>query len=57
MPKFVVYESATIERMYLIEAETEDDARDIVDEGYSDPVRTDYIDREIFNIKESEDDN
>ena len=55
MAKFVVYESATIERMYLIDAETEDDAREIVDEGYSDPVRTDYIDREIFNIEESKD--
>lgn len=51
--KFKVYESTTTVNVYEIEAETEDKARDIVDEGYSEPVRTEYIDREIYQIGES----
>ena len=54
MPKFYVSESATVEFLYVIEAETEDDARKIVTEGFEDPLRTDYIDRELFNIREAE---
>jgi len=53
MPKFMVYESATIVSVYEIVAETEDDAYDIVDEGYSEPVRTEYIEREVYEIKEA----
>ena len=52
MPKFVVYESAQTVYMYEIVAETKDDAHKIVDEGYVDPVRTEYIEREIYEIVE-----
>lgn len=52
MPKFVVYESAQTVYMYEIVAETKDDAYKIVDEGYADPVRTEYIEREIYEIVE-----
>ena len=54
MNKFYVSESATVEFLYGVEAETEDDARKIVTEGFEDPLRTDYIDREVFNIRETE---
>jgi hypothetical protein len=50
--KFKVYESATTVCVYEIEAETEDDAYDIVDEGYAEPVRTEYIEREIYQVSE-----
>jgi hypothetical protein len=55
MPKFMVYESATASFIYLIEASTKDEAQEIVDEGYADPVRIEYIEREIYDIRESED--
>ena len=55
MPKFYVSESATVDFLYVVEAETEDDARDRVEEGFEDPLRTDYIDREVFDIRETED--
>ena len=53
--KFKVYESATLVNVYEVEAETEDDAYDIIDEGYQEPVRVEYIDREIYQIGESTD--
>ena len=53
MAKFMVYESATVVCEYLIEADTEDDAYDIVDEGYSDPIRTEFIEREIYEVVEA----
>jgi hypothetical protein len=52
--KFKVYESTTTVNVYEVEAETEDDARDIVDEGYCDPERVEYIDREIYQISEAQ---
>ena len=55
MPKFMVYERADALFVYVVEAETEDDAREIVDDGCSVPVRTEYIEREIYDIRESED--
>jgi hypothetical protein len=57
MPKFMVYESAQTVYIYEVEAKTADDAQEIVDEGYSDPIRTEYIEREIYDIRESGDDN
>lgn len=55
MPKFYVSESATVDFLYVVEAETEDDARDRVEEGFEDPWITEYIDREVFDIRETED--
>ena len=55
MPKFMVYESAKTVYVYEVEAETEDDAREIVDEGYTDPVRIEYIESEIYNIEDTTD--
>ena len=56
MPKFMVYESSTVVCVYEVEAKTADDAQEIVDEGYSDPIRTEYIEREIYDIRETGDD-
>jgi len=56
MTKFVVYESAQTVYVYEVEAESQDKAKEIVDEGYTDPVRVEYIEREIYNIVESDDD-
>ena len=56
MPKFMVYESSTVVCVYEVEAKTADDAQEIVDEGYSDPIRTEYIEREIYDIRENGDD-
>lgn len=53
--KFKLYESSTIVSVYEVEAETEDDARDIVEEGDAEAVRTEYIDREVYQIVESTD--
>jgi len=53
--KFKVYESVYLVNVYEVEAETEDDAYDIIDEGYQEPVRVEYIDREIYQIEESTD--
>jgi hypothetical protein len=55
MPKFMVYESANAVFTYLIEADSKDEAYKIVDEGFSDPIRVEYIEREIYDIVESED--
>ena len=57
MAKFMVYESATTVFTYLIEADSKDEAQEIVEEGFSDPVRMEYIEREIYDIRESDDDN
>ena len=51
MAKFMVYESAQTVYMYEVEAESQDKAKEIVEEGYTDPVRTEYIEREIYNIE------
>lgn len=53
--KFKVYESATVVSVYEIEAENSQKAQEIVDEGYTDPVRVEYIDREIYDVAESKD--
>ena len=56
MAKFMVYESAQTVYVYEVEAESQDKAKEIVDEGYTDPVRVEYIEREIYNIEEASDD-
>ena len=56
MAKFMVYESAITVFNYLIEADSKDEAQEIVDEGFSDPIRIEFIEREIYDIRESEDD-
>lgn len=56
MTKFVVYESAQTVYVYEVEAESQDKAKEIVDEGYTDPVRVEYIEREIYNIEEASND-
>jgi len=55
MAKFMVYESAITVFTYLIEADSKDEAQEIVDEGFSDPIRIEYIEREIYDIRESDD--
>ena len=55
MAKFMVYECANAIFVYEVEAESQDKAKEIVEEGYTDPVRTEYIEREIYEIKETED--
>lgn len=56
MTEFVVLESATVECLYIIEADSAEEARRIVDEGFEDPMRTDYIEREIFSVEEKNND-
>ena len=56
MPKFKVFECANAVFVYEIEAESQDKAKEIVDEGYTDPVRIEYIEREIYDIVEASDD-
>ena len=53
MPKFLVYESATTVCAYLVEADSKDKAQEIVEEGYSEPVRTKYIEREVYDVVEA----
>jgi hypothetical protein len=53
MAKFMVYESAQTVCIYEVEAESQDKAKEIVDEGCADPVRIEYIEREIYDIRES----
>jgi hypothetical protein len=55
MAKFMVYESATTVFTYLIEADSKDEAQEIVEEGFSDPFRMEYIERDIYDIRDSED--
>jgi len=55
MAKFMVYESAQIVYVYEVEAESQDKAKEIVEEGYTDPVRTKYLEREIYQIGEASD--
>lgn len=55
MAKFMVYECANAVFMYEVEAESQDKAKEIIEEGYTDPVRTEYIEREIYDIVESND--
>ena len=52
MPKFMVYESATTVSAYEIEAESKDKAQEIVEEGYSEPVSAEYIERELYDVVE-----
>jgi hypothetical protein len=54
MAKFMVYESANTVFTYLIEADSKDEAQKIVDEGFSDPIRIEYIEREIYDVKEAD---
>ena len=56
MKKFKVYESATLVSLYEIEAQSEEMARETVEEGYQEPVRTKYIERKIYEVEESNDD-
>jgi len=53
MPKFAVYESAQTVYVYEVEAESQDKAKEIVEEGYTDPVRTENLEREIYQIEEA----
>jgi hypothetical protein len=55
MAKFMVYESAQTVYIYEVEAESQDKAKEIVEEGYTDPVRTEYLEREIYQIGEASD--
>lgn len=55
MSEFIVLESATVECLYIIEADSAEEARRIVDEGFEEPIRTDYIEREIFSVEEKND--
>ena len=55
MTKFVVYESAQTVYVYEVEAESQDKAKKLVDEGYTDPVHVEDMKREIYNIEESND--
>ena len=54
MPKFMVYECANAVFVYEIEADSKDKAKEIVEEGETKPVRTEYIEREIYDVTESE---
>jgi len=54
MSKFKVFECANAVFVYEIEAESKDKAKEIVDEGNSQPIRVEYIEREIYDVAESE---
>lgn len=55
MKKFNVFERVDCTRLYIVEAETEEEAKRLVDEGEVDWHEADYHDFNVFEIKERED--
>ena len=52
MPKFNVFERVDCTRLYIVEAETEEEAKRLVDEGEVDWHEADYHEFEVFDIQE-----
>lgn len=53
--QYLVVENATALFYYKITANSIEEAKKIVDEGYSNYYTTDYIDHEIFKVEEIKD--
>ena len=53
--QYLVVENATALFYYKVEANSREEALEIIDEGYADYYNIDYIDYEIFKVEEIKD--
>jgi hypothetical protein len=56
MMKFNVWERVDCERLYIVEAETAEEAKRLVEEGEVDWHKADYHEFEVVDVKERNDD-
>ena len=56
MKKFNVWERVDCERLYIVEAETAEEAKRLVEEGEVDWHKADYHEFEVVDVKERDND-